>query len=133
MIGEYEIEALAERIRKLPELAAKVAPDCARVVAKEIERTTAAGTDSYGVPWAPKKKDGGKPLINAFAAVTVGVTGKTILILLKGVNAKHHLGAVKGKVQRAIVPRSKLGIPITMVAGIDDVISKAFVAAVVQP
>lgn len=124
MTGEAELDAMIARLRKLPDIARMVAPDCARVVEAEIRRTTAAGTDSYGVPWAPKKDGKGKPLAHADAAVGVAAVGASIVARVTGVEARHHLGRVKGGTQRAIIPTKD--IPQPMAAAMRDVIGKAF-------
>lgn len=124
MSAKVEIDLMIERLRKLPELAAKVAPDCARVVEQEIKRTTSAGTDPYGKPWEPRKADGSRPLVHAFEAVGVAAVGTKIFVVVRGINARHHRGAVKGKVKRRIIPTQ--GIPTPMAAGLRDTVSKAF-------
>lgn len=124
MTGESELDAMIARLRKLPNLAREVAPACERVVDAELRRTVVAGTDPYGKPWAPKKQGGGKPLENASAAVHVAAVGTQIFVRVTGINARHHLGRIKGKVAREIIPTKD--IPPLMAAGMRAEISKAF-------
>lgn len=124
MTGESELDAMIARLRDLPKLARTVAPDCARVVESEIKRTIAAGTDPYGLPWAPKKQGGGKPLAGAAAVLGVAAVGSSIFVRLHGVEARHHMGRVRGRVTREIIPTRD--IPPAMAAGMRRVISDAF-------
>jgi len=124
MTGEAELDAMIDRLRKLPDLARQCAPECARVVEAEIARTAAAGTDAYGKPWAPKKDGSGKPLAHAIDAVGVAAVGTSIVVRVTGVEARHHLGRVKGGTQRAIIPTKD--IPQPMAAALRGVINKAF-------
>ncbi len=125
--GFAELDAMIARIRKLPELAKSAAPDVARAVEAELHRTIAAGTTPDGKPWAPKQ-DGGKPLGGAAEALTVVAVGSTVLVHLRGPEARHHLGWAKGGTARPIIPVKD--IPPAMVTAIKAVLAKHFSAAV---
>jgi hypothetical protein len=56
-----------------------------------------------GTPWQ-KTKAGEQPLQNAAKALTVVAVGNTVVATLRGPEALHHLGAVKGHIRRQILP-----------------------------
>lgn len=78
-------------------------PPAAQEVKAHISKTIAAGTSPSGKAWEPRKKDGGKPLQNAAAAVDVRVAGDTIIVELTGPEVFHHYG-VRGAKPRNIIP-----------------------------
>lgn len=88
-------------IGRLPEdvAAAAVAP-----LRKELLANIAAQKGPDGKAWAPSVS-GAPVLVNAGKSLTVGSTGPTLWARLDGVEARHHLGAVKGGIRRRILPR----------------------------
>ena len=118
-----ELDALIARVRKLPELAQRAAPDVARVVEAELHRTIAAGTTPYGEPWK-LTQDGAKPLVHAADALAVVAVGTTIYVRLTGPEARHHLGRGRGGVKREVIPTR--GIPPRMAAPIRAAIGRCF-------
>lgn len=98
-------------------------PALTKAVRQSIERTIANGTTSYGEPWAPKQ-DGSRPLVNAASALTVVPNGRTIFVQIVGVEARHHIGNVKGKRKRGIIPER--GIPSAMANDMRAVLQRAF-------
>lgn len=121
--GFVRLDAHIARIRALPELARKAAPDVALAVEAELERTIAAGTSADGVPWKPRKA-GGKPLAGAAAALAVVAVGSSVIVTLRGPEARHHKGWAKGGIRRPVIPVKD--IPPAMAAAIKDVIAKRF-------
>jgi hypothetical protein len=109
--------------RSLSSLVEDSMPALTRVVRQDIERTIAAGTTSYGEPWAPKQ-DGSRPLVNAANALTVVPNGRTIYVQLTGAEARHHLGRVKGRRKRGIIPER--GLPSSMANDMRAVLQRAF-------
>lgn len=99
-------------------------PALAKAAEQSIKRTIAAGTTAYGAPWEPKQ-DGSRPLVNAADALVVTHANRTIFCQLKGAEARHHLGMVKGKRKRAILPVR--GLPSAMANDLRAVLERAFV------
>jgi hypothetical protein len=99
-----ELDDMIDRLRSLPELGKRAAPDVADVLRKSILETIRAGTDAEGVAWKPRKEDGGRPLVDAASAVKVAATGTRIFARVGGPESKHHLGRAKGGVRRGIIP-----------------------------
>lgn len=93
-----EMIATFRALEKLPEDVAKAA---APGVEAAVKQTTAAGQAPDGTPWLPKK-DGGRALVNAAAAVTGKAVGSVIVVAVRGVEAFHHYGA--GVPRRQIIP-----------------------------
>lgn len=124
--GFTELDAIIARIRQIPELARRAAPDVALAIEAELERNIAAGTSPEGVPWAPTKA-GGKPLTKAANAIAVVAVGATILVKLTGPEARHHLGNARGRITRQIIPTD--AIPQPMADKVREVITKHFEAA----
>lgn len=82
--------------------------DVATAVDRFVKGTIAAGTDSYGVPWAPKKDGTPFRFVKASDVVT-GAIGRTIITRIKTREALlHHYGYARGGVKRPILPLGKL-------------------------
>lgn len=117
------LDAMIAATSGLTTLVDDAMPALAKSVRARIEETIAAGTTSYGEPWAPKQ-DGGQPLVNAASAVAVAAVGRTIYVRVMGVEARHHIGSVKGKRKRAIIPER--GLPSAMANNMRAVLQRAF-------
>ena len=105
------LDAHIARVRSLPELGRRAAPDVAIAVRDELERQIGAGVDPNGKPWK-RTEDGRVPLATAAEALHVGAVGSTVVIRLTGHIARHHLGRVKGGVQRQVIPIRGLPAPL---------------------
>ena len=90
-------------LRELSKFVTGSAGRARRAVDADSRRKISRGQDPNGKPWQPTKA-GERPLKNAGAALSVKLVGKRIVWTLKGIEARHHLGAVKGKVKRQIIP-----------------------------
>jgi phage gpG-like protein len=92
--------ARLQALEKAPEI---IAREVARDLEREIRRDIAAGEGPDGAKWPPRK-DGGKPLANAGAALKVSVHKTVVVAQLHGPTAMHHLGRGRGGVRRQILP-----------------------------
>ncbi len=110
-------------LRELGSLATSVAPLVAREVRKDILEHVKDGVDPEGKPWK-KTKDGHTPLQNTDENLRVRVFGSRVVATLEGRHARHHLGAVSGRVQRKILPTRS--IPDTMARAIKRVADAEF-------
>lgn len=120
-----DISTMVKQLRELDgKVAEQVAPEIARVVRAELERSIAAGTDPYGVAWK-KTQQGATPLRNAMQAVTVATVDGNVFVRVGGIEARHHLGAVRGKVKRRIIPSKKL-LPASWALAIKRVVDTWF-------
>lgn len=79
-------------------------------VEKVIGDQIAAGTEPDGTPWILTKK-GEQPLKRAARAVVVEQSRNVITATIGGHHVRHHLGAVKGKIRRRILPSKRLPSP----------------------
>lgn len=118
-----QLDAMIARVRKLPELAKRAAPDVAIVVESELHRTIAAGTTPYGEAWK-LTQDGSRPLTHAAQALAVVAVGSTIYVRLTGPEARHHLGRGRGGVKREVIPTR--GLPPRMAAPIRAALARCF-------
>lgn len=109
--AEGLLRALSARLRRLGRLPAELAKEAAPDVEAAIRATAAAGTTPDGVAWAPRKTDGGRALANAAQAVTAKADGASVRVTVRGIEARHHLGRVRGGVKRQILPDGGAGIP----------------------
>jgi hypothetical protein len=123
--GLDDLDRMIASLRELTDLAKECAPQVAEEVHERIDATIAAGTDSYGVPWAPRKRDGGKALQGADKSLFVTNLGSKVLIRLTGIEAKHHWGQTKGRVARPIIP-NRSDLPPLMAKAIKKVIGQKF-------
>jgi streptogramin lyase len=124
MNGDAELDAMIARINRIPDLGKIAAPDVARAIEQDLQRTVAAGTTPDGQAWAAKKKGSGQPLANATKALHVAAIGTLIYVRLTGAEALHHLGRVTGKVKRQIIPTG--AIPPAMGNAIRTVLARKF-------
>jgi uncharacterized protein (DUF2461 family) len=97
------LEELIGKVKDLETLALRAAPQVAKVVEAHLRKTIAAGTDPYGVTWAPRKHDGARPLVNADQTLTVTAIGQHVITEIHGIDARHHHGWVKGKTKRPVI------------------------------
>lgn len=109
------------RIREVPGALPRIAQQVASALELEIAANIAAGRGPDGQPWPPTA-DGRRPLAGALSAITVRPEGTTIVITVNGVEARHHLGAVKGKLARPLIPTGE--IPGPMLEALDRVATK---------
>lgn len=105
-----DINSLISFVRGLPnELVQQSAPDVAKAVHEALLVTINAHQAPDGTPWAPRKRGTAPVLNNAADAVSsAGYAGRAY-ISVRGINARHHKGAVRGSVQRPIILYKKHG------------------------
>ena len=111
------------RLDRLTELPQVVMPRLARAIEAQIHANISAGRAPDGRAW-PKTKEGEAALTNAAKAVTVSASGNTIIVRVAGVEARHDLGRIRGRVQRQIIPHGSLPAP--MAAAIKRVVDEEF-------
>lgn len=121
------LDAMIAACTKLKTLVPDAMPELVATVRAEVDRTIAAGESAYGEQWQ-LTQEGQRPLRNAAQAVTVIAVNKTIYVTVTGVEARHHLGRVKGKRKRGIIPER--GIPSAMADSMRAVLERAFRDAV---
>lgn len=126
--GLSEMDAMLAKLRTLPGMVERSAPDVAKALDGEIRRNIAAGTGPDGTPWKPTKH-GRKPLQNAGSALTTKAIGTVVLARIDGPEARHHRGAVRGSskanwLARPILPSGKIPKPVT--TAIHSVLEKDF-------
>lgn len=120
---DAKVNSWIERLRALPEMAERCAPDAAEGVHRAINVQIAQGTDPFGKPWPPRQEDGQKALQTAGKAVTVVAGGRsTIYCRVTGYIGRHNLGRAKGGTMRRILPVS--GIPRSYSAAIKRVLDE---------
>lgn len=102
--GFAALDDMIARVRKLPELVERAAPDIAHALEQELEQQVSRGQDPEGRAWQARQ-DGGQPLRYAGKSLAVVAVGKTVYARLRGVEARHHLGRARGGIERQILPR----------------------------
>lgn len=121
--GARELKAWVKRLRSLGTITDKAASD----VAKEIERAVIEAAQRELAPdgraW-PKTADGRQALRNLRREISVRVIGGAIVLRLEGRYARHHLGAVRGKARRSMLPTGQ--IPDAMTNAIRTVVEREF-------
>jgi hypothetical protein len=101
--GYTAMQAMIARLRKLGRAPEEIASDLAPALREEFEANIAASRASDGTPWKPTQA-GTPPLANAAQALGVASVGTKVLAAVRGVEARHHFGTVKGKIGRPILP-----------------------------
>jgi hypothetical protein len=101
-----QLNAMIARLRGIPDLVKSALPECAAECKAIIAENVAAQRGPDGAAWQPGAK--GQPILkDAAGAVSAQAIGNAIVISLSGINAKHHLGAVRGGIARPIIPTRK--------------------------
>jgi len=119
--GDAVLQDHVRRLRELAGFGGKSAPLVAKAVEAETRKNAARGVGPDGKPWQ-LTKEGKKPLQDVVPEVRA--VGTTVVMRLKGHRARHHIGAVQGKIKREILPNKR--IPETMTRAIDKVITGEF-------
>lgn len=104
------LDAHIARVRTLPLAVPEIARHAADEIRAILSRNIAAGVGPDGKPW-PKTLDGHAPLANAMQSIDVRASGASIVIVVDGVEARHHLGMVRGGVRRELIPTSRIPGP----------------------
>ena len=120
-----QIDNLLRKLDGLKSLGLRAVPVIARVMEAHLRRTIKAGTDPYGTPWAPRKRDGGRPLQHADQTLKVTGHGRHVIVEIHGIDARHHKGAVKGRVKRPVIFNQK-ELPPALVEDIRAVLIEEF-------
>lgn len=128
--GSSDLEAIIARIRAVPGIAKRAAPDVAEAVRVVVERQIADAQSPTGEAWQPRR-EGGPALQTAAKALVVVPVGSRIYARLRGHIARHHLGRAKGGQARHILPTS--GIPRAYAAAIRKTLTAHFERATKGP
>lgn len=123
--GFVEMQRMIKRLRKLGQSAETIAADIAPELRAEIEKNIAASRGPDGTPWKPTQK-GNPPLQNAASVLGVAAIGTKVILALRGIEARHHYGHVKGKIGRPILPLASFSLPKQFVKIITDTATKRF-------
>lgn len=123
-----DLSGMVSQLEQMAGLAVKAAPAVGDVLRAKVEAGIAEGKDPYGVAWklvqsGPRK--GEKALRGAAAKLQLDVIGYEITLRVRGIEGRHHKGAVKGKVKRPIVP-DKRGLPKSWAPEIRAVLDTTF-------
>jgi len=110
--GAVVLQRQIDALRSLSKITTVVAPSVAFAAKREIVAQIARGQGPDGKPWKLTKA-GTVPLRGAAEGVTVSAVGSVIVIRVDGHHARHHLGAVKGKIKREIIPNRRIPGPLS--------------------
>jgi hypothetical protein len=119
-----ELQKLIRAVRAVGKLDEVAAPRVAEALGAEIKRTVAAGTDPYGVPWEPRKSDGGRPLVHGDKTLQAQTIGSLVIVTVTGEDARHSLGWARGGLVREIMPSK--GLSDRMADACLEAVGKAF-------
>lgn len=118
-----ELDEMIARLRALPRAVEEALPEAARELEKIIAGNIVAQRGPDGEAWEkPKDPETSTVLRGAMKNVTVKAIGSVLLARVDGVEARHHLGLIKGKVSRKLIPTKK--IPGPMVEALRRVITR---------
>ena len=118
-----DVRAWIEKLNSIGNVAKDSVPELAKEVEKIIIRNASAQRGPDGKRW-PASLDGQRVLSNVKQNLRVRVVRETVVVSLKGRYARHHLGVVRGKISRPIIPSGR--IPTPMVEAIKEVVERAF-------
>lgn len=123
--GFAALDAMIAQLRSLETLP----EDCAKEVAKEAKNEIAKQVSEQdgpdGRPWIASKS-GAPVLVNAASKIRSVAVESTVVLTITGVDARHHLGAVKGGRRRQILPTNSL--PDNLTRAIAKVVKKEFLS-----
>jgi hypothetical protein len=125
--GFESLGRMLETLRTLPRaLTVEAAPEIADALREHVVKTIDAGTTPDGVPWKPTEK-GTQPLRDAARNVFAFAIGSYVYIRVTGIEARHHLGTVKGRVKRQIIFEGTK-LPPPLIAEIKRIMAKRYAA-----
>lgn len=125
-MGIAELDSFIARVRGLKLLPTEVAKAAAPRVEGELKRSASAGTTPYGEKW-PQKKDGGKPLVNAAAAVSCKAIGSVVEMSIDDyVHRIHNSGAEGGVPSRQMLPDGTRSLPQPIVVALEASAAEVF-------
>lgn len=105
--GHSQMQQMIRRLQKLEKLTERSAPAVAEALADEIIATAGRQEEPGGKAWKPGRS--GKPvLVNVAQHLESRAVKDVVLASLSGRYARHHLGAVRGKVKRRILPSRRM-------------------------
>jgi hypothetical protein len=125
-----ELNAQIARLRELPGLVGRIAPDVAEALEDELVAQAGRQEGPDGKPW-PKTESGKPALEHMRAHLRVRAVGTTVVARLEGHYALHDLGAGRGGVRRRTLPSS--GIPDPVARAIDRIATAEFAATMGAP
>jgi hypothetical protein len=104
-----ELDEMIRRLRALPRAVDEALPEAAKELEQIIAGNIAAQRGPDGEKWAPAKDPETTAVLrNAMKNVTVRAIGRVLLARVVGPEARHHLGLIKGRVMRRIIPTAKV-------------------------
>lgn len=124
MSGDVALDAFIDHLRSLKKLPEDVVREAAAEVLKAARATAKAGTTPDGQPWAAKK-DGSRALVNAADHLSVRIAGRTISLVLTGVDVIHNFGTGWLK-KRQILPDGGAGMPKNVASAIRATAGRVF-------
>lgn len=101
--GHVRLREMIGELAKLDGMAQLTAEEAAPLVEAALKATAAAGVSPEGQPWAPRKKDGGRAMVNAAAHVSARAVGSVVKVALDGVDVFHHYSK---STPRHVIPTS---------------------------
>lgn len=129
MSGNATVSRMIGKLRGLPvAMTRDAAPDVAVALEAELRAQIARGESPGGQTWQPTQ-EGKVPLRGAAKALSVRASGPAIVVTLRGVEALHHAGRVRGRIARPILPTSSDGMPPPFARAIQRVLDQRFRAA----
>lgn len=118
------------RLRELEELPSRSAPKVAVALDRELHANVAREVGPDGKPWPPTEA-GTPALKNLDSHLRVKAVGSVVIAELEGHYARHHLGAVRGRKKRPILPSGELTAP--MARAVKSVVTGEFRAIMGGP
>lgn len=125
MSGEADLQRMIDSLKALGDLGTVAAPDCAAEIRAVLEANTRKGMDPYGEVWPLRKKDGQQALQDAEKALYCAALGNTIVMRIKGPEARHHLGKGTGHIVRKQIP-DQAKLPRNLIDAITRVLTRHF-------
>lgn len=105
--GYTVMQSLIGKLRELGQSAEEIASDIVPELRSELEGYISAARAPDGTPWKPTQA-GTPPLKGAAKALGVAAVGTKVIVVLSGIEARHHYGTVRGGIARPILPGSEL-------------------------
>lgn len=131
MSGAEAMDQMVARVAALAELPARTAEEARAAVEGAAKASASAGTTPEGETWAPRKSDGGRPLVNAASSIVVRVVkaalGTTLQVVVRGHHFFHTAGKGSGKkAHRKIIPDATDTVPASYAEAIRGAAAVAF-------
>jgi len=107
-----KMRGFIKQLKSLDKFTRQVVDEAGNALEREVLASASRQQAPTGAAWTASKT-GERVLRNVASNMRKTISGDVVTLTLSGHYARHHLGAVKGKIQRRILPSRNVPKPIS--------------------